>query len=282
MAKLVRQTAKLFGSAVSTSQIAQFGSLAASSPVTYTGANAITNANLIQATNWTQGWSAAVEGANSPALEDLNAFCFMDSYQIGYLMQTGIPEWDSATTYYIGSVAQDGTGNIYTSLTNSNLNNALSSTSNWKLLTFNRSLTGSGGSAPLGNVAQSSSSSSFVSTSTTFVDVTNLNATITTSGRPVMITLCPDVSGFAYIGATGTSINATVQMRILRGVTTITGLELFAGVTSGLAAIQVPPGTVNFIDNVVAGTYTYKLQALNGQVTTSMAFNNCVLSAYEL
>lgn len=140
MAKITRVTAQIFGSAVGTSQIAQFGSLAAASPVTYTGAGAITNVNLIQASNWTQGWSAAVEGANSPALEDLNAYCFMTSYQNAYLLQQGVPEWNSTTTYYIGSIAQDGLGNIYSSRTDSNLNNALSSTANWNQIVSNGGL----------------------------------------------------------------------------------------------------------------------------------------------
>jgi hypothetical protein len=48
-------------------------------------------------------------------------------------MEQGIPEWDASTTYYIGSLAKDSSGNIYVSLTDNNLNNALSSATNWKL-----------------------------------------------------------------------------------------------------------------------------------------------------
>ena len=51
-------------------------------------------------------------------------------YQLAYLMQEGVPEWNADTTYYIGSIVNDGLGNCYRSLTDSNLNNALTDTTN--------------------------------------------------------------------------------------------------------------------------------------------------------
>lgn len=127
MAKIARKTMQIFGSAAGVGQIAQFGSLAASAPV-FT-----TDPNVIQAlANYLGGWFSGVEGANSPAIEDMNALCYLYAYQLAYLYQEGIPEWDTATTYFIGSVAQDGSGNAYSSLTNTNLGNALTNASFWK------------------------------------------------------------------------------------------------------------------------------------------------------
>jgi len=132
MAKLTRKTAQVFGSTAGFQQLAQFGSLAAASP-TYS-----TDPAVIQSlSNWLEGWFGAVLGGNSPAIEDMNAFCYVMAYQVAYLMQTGVEEWDSGTTYYIGSVANDGTGNLYVSLTNTNLNNVLTSTANWRPLLMN-------------------------------------------------------------------------------------------------------------------------------------------------
>lgn len=133
MSKIVRKTAKIFGSNASTNQIAQFGSLAASAPQLFSGATA--DPSTIQALgNWLSGWFAGVEGASSPAIEDLNAFCYVMAYQIAYQMQTGVPEWDSGTTYYIGSMVT-ANSQIYVSLQDNNLNHAVSSSSFWLAIT---------------------------------------------------------------------------------------------------------------------------------------------------
>ena len=128
MAKLTRYTQQIFGSNASTGQIAQFGSLAGGTPLTYSGSTA--TPTLIQAAGaFINGWFSAVVGSYSPAIEDMNALFWLLSYQIAYMMQEGIPEWDAGTTYYVGSLVNDGSGNIYKSLTNNNLNNAVSPTS---------------------------------------------------------------------------------------------------------------------------------------------------------
>jgi hypothetical protein len=126
MAKILRKTAKIFGINAGANQIAEFGSLAAGSP-TFT-----TDPAIIQSLgNYLTGWFGAVIGANSPAIEDMNALCYLFAYQLAYLFQAGVPEWDSGTTYYTGSLVTSG-GQIYVSLTDNNLNNALTSAANWR------------------------------------------------------------------------------------------------------------------------------------------------------
>lgn len=129
MAKLTRATQKLFGSTAGVNEISTFGSLKAGVP-------AFTNnpATIQSLSNYLAGWFQAVIGGNSPAIEDMNALFYLYAYQLVYIFQAGVPEWDSGTTYYIGSFASDGLGNIYTSLTDTNLNNALSNTTNWRSL----------------------------------------------------------------------------------------------------------------------------------------------------
>lgn len=130
MAKLLRKNQKVFGSSAGLNQIGEFGSLAAGSPA-FT-----TDPETVQAlANYLTGWFGAVIGGNSPAIEDMNALCFLFAYQLSYLMQTGVPEWNASTTYFIGSLVNDGSGALYYSLTNNNTNNALTSSSNWALAT---------------------------------------------------------------------------------------------------------------------------------------------------
>lgn len=121
MAKLARVTNLTFGATAPTDTIEQFGSAVASTP------NYTTDPALIQALSaWGDGWtSAIVSGNKAPYVQDMNAVLYVLSYQLSYLFQEGIPEWDSGTTYYINSVVQDnvGGGQWFKSLQNANLNN---------------------------------------------------------------------------------------------------------------------------------------------------------------
>jgi hypothetical protein len=99
MAKILRKIAKIFGSTASSDQIGEFGSLANGAPA-YTS-----DPTVIQSlSNYAAGWFAAVIGGNSPAIEDVNALDYLWSYQLAYLMQAGMPEYDATTTYYTNSM----------------------------------------------------------------------------------------------------------------------------------------------------------------------------------
>lgn len=149
MAKITRATQQIFGSNAGITQIGVFGSLAAGSAA-YTS-NPVTIQSL---SNYLDGWYAAVVGENSPAIQDMNALCFLYAYQLAYLMQQGIPEWDSATTYYVGSMAQDGNGNVYISQQNTNLNNTLSTVAFWTPQGSQTNIQNFSGSATLGATSQ--------------------------------------------------------------------------------------------------------------------------------
>ena len=83
-----------------------------------------------------EGWSPAVLGDKKfPALEEFQAIDRITTQQIAYLLQKGIPEWDSGTTYYQSCVVrQAGTYQLYGSLSDDNIGHALSDTVNWKPL----------------------------------------------------------------------------------------------------------------------------------------------------
>ena len=99
MANLSRIYQKIFGSTAPSTEIGKFGSLAAGTPQT------TNDPALMQSLgNWLNGWNSAVVGYNSPCMEDMNAVHYVLSYQLAYLLQKGIAEYNASTTYYQGSV----------------------------------------------------------------------------------------------------------------------------------------------------------------------------------
>lgn len=119
MAKLQRKSAKLFAenAAADVGGVAQFGSLAAGE------INYSKDPDVIQAlSEYQDGWSAAVTGNKSPALEDRNALDYLLSYQQAYIMQRGVPEWIATETYYQGSFVSQSDGKMYVSKIDNNTN----------------------------------------------------------------------------------------------------------------------------------------------------------------
>lgn len=126
MTRLARITQKIFGSAPGINQVTEFGS-------TVNGGSVYTvDPVVIQSSAaWIAGWYNAIAGGSFPVISDQNAVDFVETRQLAYLFQFGTGEWDSGTSYDIGSKANDGTGGIYTSITANNLNNALTDSTNW-------------------------------------------------------------------------------------------------------------------------------------------------------
>jgi hypothetical protein len=147
MAKITRKTQKVFGgSLTATNNIAKFGSLKI-------GAAAYSlDPDDIQTSEYDNGLAASLINNNAPTLQDLNSLFFLLSRQIAYQMQTGVPEYDAGTTYYIGSLVNDGNGVIYKSLTDANVGNALSDATKWN---YNRSLTPAGVITPFAGAVAS-------------------------------------------------------------------------------------------------------------------------------
>lgn len=134
MAKIVRQRHKVFSGAgviSAPTEFAEFGSQEAGVPLK------TTDIQTIQALSaWDNGWQDAIFSGNKALLlEDLNSFSYEHSYQVGYLLQNGVPEWNAGTTYFIGSiVTRVGTAEEYASLVDNNLGNAVpvqASNGNW-------------------------------------------------------------------------------------------------------------------------------------------------------
>lgn len=130
----------------------------------------------------------------------------------------------------------------------------------------------------------SSSCGVFSTTSGTFVDVTNLSVTITTTGRPVYVGLQSDgTAGGSLNGGHNAGASGIAGFEILRGATIITGVAVGI-VAAGDASVylSVPHSTLHVIDVPVAGTYTYKVQAKTITAGGFAGVENGKLVAYEL
>jgi microcystin-dependent protein len=117
MSKLSRVFQKLFGSTGTLSYFGQPGSLPAGTKV-----NTQDPATIQALSAFLAGLESIVKsGTYKVAMEDLNSLFLLTFRQLGYIFQAGIPEWDSSTTYYIGSYVQVS-GVVYYSLIDSNIN----------------------------------------------------------------------------------------------------------------------------------------------------------------
>lgn len=264
MAKLTRVTAKVFGGSAGSTQVGVFGSLAAGSPTFTNSPSAVQSLS-----NWALGWFGGVLGGNSPAIEDLNGFCFVDSYQIAYMLQAGIPEYDASTTYYQYSVTQNN-GIIFQSTgTAAVLGSTPVSGSTW---------------APLPGPAKysiSASSGNFTTSVGSFVAVTNLTGSIVSTGRPINIKFQPDGSATpAIIGVTTSGSTGTFgQFKIVRDG----GSAIWVSqVVTNTSNSNIPPGALNVTDfNASAGSHSYSLLVENQGGSSGIVFCQQVVMIVE-
>ena len=127
---------------------------------------------------------------------------------------------------------------------------------------------------PALNYELSSSSGVFSTTSSTYVDVTNLAVTITTTGGPILVKLVSDGSGGQfYINETGTG---NPEVSLVRGAITLLESGLFPNV-------ELSPSVLSVVDEQSSGTYTYKIRAKNsGGGLDNTNVSNAKLFAQEL
>lgn len=149
MSKLTRVTAKVFGATadgtLADPEIGQFGSAKAG---TYVGTSDVATIQNLSA--WSNGWIDAVTPTQQfPTLPERTGVDKVLSYQNAYVLQQGIPEWDSATDYYTNGFCSKN-GKIYFSKTDNNVNHdPETDTVNWE------EFTSGGGSRNIGEIIQS-------------------------------------------------------------------------------------------------------------------------------
>jgi hypothetical protein len=138
MAKLSRYFLTIFGASGPTDDFEKFGSARAGAPIKTKDIPTIQ-----QLAAWATGLKAGIITDNrAPFLESMNAILYLVSFMQAYMFQEGLPEWDSQTTYYTGSIVKKaGTRELYISRTDNNLNQALpTKTDNASWTYFNHSM----------------------------------------------------------------------------------------------------------------------------------------------
>lgn len=126
MPKIQRKHAKVFGVNSPLDRMAVIGSLRNGSPVYSKDPT-----ELQSLANYEDGWPGIAIGNSSPPLEDMNSIQYVFAYQIAYLMQQGVAEWNAETTYYENSIVSDGLGNLLISLQDDNTGHSLTEGSWW-------------------------------------------------------------------------------------------------------------------------------------------------------
>lgn len=136
--------------------------------------------------------------------------------------------------------------------------------------------------------AISSSTGSFSTTSSSYVDVTNASVSVTVTGRPVVIAFVSDGSGSeSYIQATSSNSGnsaANCTMKLLEGSTEVATYSLksapYAAIPSAYS--MWPPGSIYHFYIPSAGTYTIKAQVKANSAESSCQVAYSKLIAYEL
>lgn len=139
----------------------------------------------------------------------------------------------------------------------------------------------------VGGVALSGNSGIYQSTSTSYADITNLSVTLTTTGRPVLISLVSSNTaststlGQTNVGCSWSSSTLSAgQLKLLRGTSTI---GLWSIVQNSSASRDgLLPSIIQIDAPNNAGSYTYKLQGrvVGGPGTLNVI--QCKLTALEI
>lgn len=137
MAKIARKNQKIF--ALTSGNNGQFGSAQAATKVLSS------DVETLQAlVAYLDGWNSATISSNKlPTLEEFQALHYISNYQLAYLFQEGVAEWNTDTNYFINSIVKKtGTYELYGSKVDDNLGNAPASGANWLFLGDLRNLFG--------------------------------------------------------------------------------------------------------------------------------------------
>lgn len=141
--------------------------------------------------------------------------------------------------------------------------------------------------AGAGGIAISSSCGAFTAAGTTAnLTITNFSINLTTTGRPVMLMICPTTGHQNAMTFASASTSGNVQILMFK--------DSGGGLTNRFTwLIQVQeanrtgswPATLSYLDmqqNGVASTVTYSFQVANSANTDTFTLNECVLIAYEI
>lgn len=143
---LQRLTGRVFAGNANLTDLGVFGSALSGTPTNPTSTD--TEAQIQANAAYEEGWtSAVVTTKNFPPIEEVNGVLRTISYQNCYLLQEGVPAYDSSTTYSSTSIVKEVSGNelkFYISKQDNNINHSLTDSDWWSQAIFT-------GSAPIGS-----------------------------------------------------------------------------------------------------------------------------------
>jgi len=120
--------------------------------------------------------------------------------------------------------------------------------------------------------------------------VTNLNVNLTTTGRPVRLQLNTGpsggvgTSGKIKLFLTGSSSAINCKVFLYRNGTEIAVFELdkIVSTPTGSDALTISPSCIEYLDNTVAGIYSYSVSVQANSSNSNIDVTNVKLVAYEL
>lgn len=239
-------------------------------------------------------WKASATEYAKHNLSELNIYPFTASPSNALTLKVSnsvtaytitLPDSAPASTQPLGMTS----GGVIQALTYDSIGTNMTSTGANAIAASRTRATGT--TVAAGGVAISSSSGTFTTTSLTYVDVTNLVVTITTSGRPILLKLITDAAALGRIynsksQSASTTMDNQAEIQLLVGASVLTRLSVGHFYTASTSSItsevyDVLPSSVHYLDVQSAGTYTYKLQAKR-TTTDSISLFNLRLVAFEL
>lgn len=131
----------------------------------------------------------------------------------------------------------------------------------------------------------SSSSGSFSTASSSYVDVTNLTVTLTTTGRPVRLCLVGVAGSLSRIYSVGAAVSSSAfYVKFVQDSTDVS--EQLAGVNHASGTLVISPympiSSFSHEYSLAAGTYVFKVQTKRDGAASAVWFENIKLFAREL
>ena len=134
--KLKRFAQKIFGLTSGDREMVEFGTPTEGRPIFI---DKIQDPAAVQTKYYEQGWfPESLTGNIRPYAEDMNGVHFLHSYQLAYILQAGIPEWDNGTPYFKDCICRVGKVLYISNVDNNTDHNPISDTANayWNVFTL--------------------------------------------------------------------------------------------------------------------------------------------------
>jgi hypothetical protein len=258
MAKITRAAQQIFASNAGGSGVAEPGSTADGSTV-YS-----TDPDILQSSAFIEGLAAMIIAGTKrlPVYEEINAVYYVLSRQLAYLFQDGIADWNAGTTYYQYSIVRKtGTYELYGSIINDNLNNALpaaATNANWTYLGSLTSI-GSGITALTGDVTATGPGSVAATIANNAVTLAKLatQAANTVLTNATASTAVPTALSLSASNVLARSSSGNITAHSLAGLTAVSsvlsvgpGNLLQAPVITTVTAFTTAAGTIPYDDTI--------------------------------